>query len=123
DLTFSQAAAARLQNVGLLYEAVLDRSAKLVGFTWWMQSGLDAAAMADGFANTAEFKARYGAMDDAAFVHALYANSALADSAAGGAAQWTSYLAGHSRAELVGAWVQQQDVVTAQFAGNGLWLV
>ena len=124
DLSFSQAATATLQTVGLLYEAVLDRAGDLAGFAWWVQRGDGgAAALARGFANSAEFKARYDGVDDAAFVKSLYANSGLADTAAGGSAHWGDYLAGHSRAELIGAWVAQQDVVAAQFAGNGLWLV
>ncbi|MBA5607060.1 DUF4347 domain-containing protein [Duganella sp. FT3S] len=123
DLHFTQAATANLKTVGLLYEAVLDRAGRVAGVTWWTDQHLSAAQLAQGFAGTAEFKARYDGMDDAAFVHALYTNSGLADSAAGGGAQWTAFLASHTRAELVGAWVAQQDVVNAQFGTQGLWVV
>jgi large repetitive protein len=122
DLHFTQAATADLQTVGLLYEAVLGRAGRVAGVTWWTDQHLDTAQLAAGFAGTAEFQARYGAMDNAAFVHALYTNSGLADSAAGGSGQWTAFLADHTRAELVGAWVAQQDVVHAQFGPQGLWL-
>ncbi|WGG51957.1 Ig-like domain-containing protein [Rugamonas sp. DEMB1] len=123
DLAFSQAGTAALKTVGLMYQAVLDRAADMDGLAAWVQHFAGADGLAANFAASAEFQARYAGMDDAAFVHALYGNSGLADNAAGGAAHWTDYLAGHSRAELVGAWVAQQDVANAQFAGSGLWLV
>ena len=62
-------------------------------------------------------------MSDAGFVQALYANSGLADSAAGGAATWQAYLASHTRVELIGAWIAQDAVRAAQFGADGLWLV
>ncbi|MBA5689058.1 Ig-like domain-containing protein [Rugamonas apoptosis] len=123
DLHFTQTATANLRTVGLLYEAVLDRAGRVAGVNWWTDQHMSAAQLAQGFAGTIEFKARYDGMDDADFVHALYANSGLADSAAGGSAQWTAFLGSHTRAELVGSWVAQQDVVNAQFGTQGLWVV
>ena len=123
DLGFSQAGAATLKSVGLLYQAVLDRAGDLSGFSWWVQHYAGAEAAAEGFVDSAEFKARYKGMDDTAFVRALYDNSGLAGDALGGGAHWTGFLATHTRAELVGAWVAQADVAAAQFGGGGLWLV
>ncbi|WP_373888128.1 DUF4214 domain-containing protein [Massilia sp. Root418] len=127
DLAFLQAPKAQLEKLGLLYQAVLDRAGDTAGVRWWLERGESAdggsGGWAAGFAASAEFKARYDAVSDAAFVQALYANSGLADSAAGGIATWQAYLAGHTRAELIGAWIAQDAVQAAQFGTDGLWLV
>ena len=123
DLRFTQAAPQALKSVGLLYQAVLDRPADLAGLSGWVGSGLDAGALARGFAASQEFAQRYGALDDARFVQALYSNSGLAGSAAGGEQVWTDYLGHHTRAELVAAWVNNDAVAAANFTNQGLWLV
>jgi hypothetical protein len=123
DLRFTQAAPQTLKTLGLLYQAVLDRPADLAGFNNWSGSGLDVGALARGFAGSQEFAQRYGALDDARFVQALYDNSGLAGGAAGGTQAWTDYLGTHTRAELVGAWVGNDAVAAANFASQGLWLV
>ncbi|WP_371876455.1 DUF4214 domain-containing protein [Pseudoduganella chitinolytica] len=107
----------------MLYQAVLDRAADLGGFAYWAAQDVTTAQMAAGFAGSAEFQGRYGALGDAAFVQALYANSGLAKGAVGGSAGWVDYLQTHSRAELIGTWVEQQAVQDAYFATGGLWLV
>ena len=125
DLAFLQAPQAQLEKLGLLYQAVLDRAGDVAGVRWWLERGdsADSAGWAAGFAASAEFKARYDGVSDAAFVQALYSNSGLADTAAGGVAAWQAYLAGHTRVELVGAWIAQDAVQAAQFGTDGLWLV
>ncbi|AXA89827.1 DUF4214 domain-containing protein [Massilia sp. YMA4] len=123
DLRFTQASVDKLATVGLLYQAVLDRAGDAAGFAFWAAQDAPVARLAAGFAGSTEFQARYGSMDDAGFVRALYANSGLAANAAGGSAAWVDYLQTHSRAELVGAWVGQDAVHDAQFATGGLWLV
>lgn len=123
DLRFTQADAGTLRSVGLLYQAVLDRSGDLDGFNDWAASGLDTAGLVAGFVGSGEFAARYGALSDAQFVAALYANSNLEADAAGGSAAWVAQLATASRAELIGSWIGQQAVLDAQVTGAGLWLV
>ena len=123
DLGFLQGNLATLKEVGLLYQALLDRAGDLAGFQWWLNPQLGDAQRVQGFVASAEFKARYDGLSDAAFVQALYANSGLAADAAGGQASWESYLSTHTRAELVASWLAAGDVVEAQFAGSGLWLV
>ena len=123
DLRFTQAAPETLKSVGLLYQAVLDRPADLPGFASWVGRGLDAGALAQGFAASQEFSQRYGALDDARFVQALYNNSGLAGGAAGGEQVWTDYLGHHTRAELVAAWIGNDAVAAANFGNQGLWLV
>ena len=123
DLGFTQAGAATLEAVGLLYQTLLDRAGDLGGLSWWAGSGLDRAQLVTGFTASSEFTARYDAMSDAAFVAALYANSGLDASAAGGSAAWVNMLQHHSRAELIGSWIGQQDVLDAHLGNQGLWLL
>ncbi|NVE01274.1 DUF4214 domain-containing protein [Massilia sp. BJB1822] len=123
SLAFTQADAGRLKTAGLLYQAVFDRAADVGGINWWLASQSSSQQMINGFTASAEFQKLYGKLDNAAFVHALYANSGLAADAAGGEAAWVSYLGTHSRAELVGSWIAQDAVIQAQQAGQGLWLV
>ncbi|UTY59280.1 DUF4214 domain-containing protein [Massilia sp. erpn] len=123
SLAFTQADAGRLKTAGLLYQAVFDRAAEVDGINWWLASQADAKQMANGFAASAEFQKLYGKLDNAAFVHALYANSDLKATDAGGEASWVNYLGTHSRAELVGSWIAQDAVIQAQQAEQGLWLV
>lgn len=123
DLGFLQGEMATVKQLGLLYQTVLDRAGDLGGFQWWLERDLDSGALVDAFMRTDEFKARYDGVSDALFVQALYDNSGLDADAAGGKASWESYLATHTRAELVATWLAQDGVVDAQFAGPGLWLV
>jgi VCBS repeat-containing protein len=123
DLGFLQKNPATVKQLGLLYEAVLGRAGDLPGFQWWLGQDLDGSQLVQRFIQADEVKARYDGISNAAFVKALYDNSGLDASAAGGAANWENYLATHSRAELVASWLSTDGVVNAQFAGQGLWLV
>ena len=123
DLAFTQAAPALLEELGLLYHAVLGRTADFAGFAWWLAQGSDARGLVDGVMGTVEYKAKYAGMDDAQFVHSLFQAAGVAEDAAGGVAVWQDYLAGHTRAELIGKWIGDATVVHAQQDANGLWLV
>jgi len=123
DLGFLQANPATVKQLGLLYQAVLGRAGDLPGFQWWLGEDLDSSQLVQRFVQADEVKARYDGISNAAFVKALYDNSGLDASAAGGAANWENYLATHTRAELVASWLSTDGVVNAQFAGHGLWLV
>ncbi|WP_166793447.1 DUF4214 domain-containing protein [Pseudoduganella plicata] len=99
---------------------MLDRAADLPGLAWWAGQHLTAAQLAVGFAQSAEFRARYDSMSDIGFVQALYANSGLAADAAGGATNWIAYLEQHTRADLIGTWIGQDAVLAAQLTSTGL---
>ena len=122
-MSFLDAGSERLDAVGLLYQAALGRAADLAGLGWWLSLDAGTAQLAQYFTASAEFESRYGGMDDAAFVQALYANSGLDGAAAGGAQGWEDFLASHTRAELVAQWIGQDGVVDAQFGAHGLWLL
>jgi hypothetical protein len=123
DISFLKADPAQLGSIGLLYQAVLDRAADVAGLKWFLSSGLDAAHLASALVGSSEFQSHYASMNDTAFVQALYANSGLDAKAAGGEQSWEAYLASHTRAELIAAWITQDDVVHAQFGSSGLWIV
>jgi hypothetical protein len=123
ELDFLAAPAGRLRSVGMLYESLLDRAADVGGLRAWLATGLDEAQLAAFFVTSAEAQERYAGMNDAAFVQALYANAGLAQGAAGGAASWQDYLASHTRAELLVAWIGNEAVQAAQFGNDGLWLL
>lgn len=123
DLGFTQVAPDALNSLGLLYQAVFDRAGDLGGLSWWASRGASFGNIADGFARSSEFAARYGAMDDMAFIQALYKNSDLAGTAAGGVQAWSAYLDTHTRADMVAAWVLNETVAAAIVGTGGLWLV
>jgi hypothetical protein len=123
DLGFTQASAAQLETLGMLYHAVLHRSADLGGINWWASQNLDQAGLVSGIVNSDEYRAKYASLDDAGFVNALYQAAGLDANAAGGAEAWQSYLSTHTRAELIGAWVSNDAVIDAQQGAHGLWLV
>jgi large repetitive protein len=123
DLAFTAANPAQLARIGMLYQAVLDRPVDAAGLNWWVSTGIDTTQLAQAITGTAEFQSHYGGMSNAAFVQALYANSGLAASSAGGEQSWEAYLGSHTRAQLIANWITQDDVVHAQFGASGLWLV
>lgn len=123
DLGFTQVAPDALNSLGLMYRTVFDRPGDLGGLSWWASRGVGLGDIADGFAHSSEFAARYGAMDDAQFIQALYKNSGLAETAAGGVQAWTSYLDNHTRADVVTVWALNETVAAAIVGTAGLWLV
>ncbi|GAB3470102.1 hypothetical protein GCM10027321_40080 [Massilia terrae] len=122
DITVLERDPAQLARVGLMYEAVLHRPADLASLASWTAQNMSATQLAQAFTASADYQSKFAGMSDAAFVQALYANSGLAASAAGGMQSWQDYLGHHSRAELIATWIGQDAVVQAQFGANGLWL-
>ncbi|MYN38119.1 DUF4347 domain-containing protein [Duganella sp. FT109W] len=122
DLSFTQAGAGTLQELGMLYHLTLGRAGDLAGFLHWLGSGLQGSALGAGFIESAEFHNRFGAMDDNAFINLLYHNAGQqADSAA--LARWDGYLDSHSRYDLTIAMAHDVTLVGSQFGANGMSLV
>lgn len=122
DVRFTQSAPGQLQQVGLMYQSLLGRAADIGGIAYWTASQFDAVAMAASFLDSAEFSARSGGLDNAAFVSVLVQN-ALHRADAGLMLAWTAYLDTHSRAEFVAAFLESDEVVQAQYGVEGLWLI
>ncbi|GAB3402288.1 Ig-like domain-containing protein [Massilia agilis] len=122
DLTVLGKDAGQLDRVGLMFQTVFHHAAGLDALKSFLALNTDAPGMARALVATSEFQSRFGGTSDAAFVQALYANSGLDASKAGGMQSWQDYLGHHSRAELIASWIAQDDVVHAQFGNAGLWL-
>ena len=123
DLGFTQASQASLQEVGLMYHIVFGRAADVGGINYWVEQNLDTVSLATCFTGAQEFAARYGTLDDTAFLTTLYQNSLLRNPDAGGLAYWDNYLDSHSRAELIACWLSATEFVSVQYGTDGLWLV
>jgi hypothetical protein len=122
DLSFTQAGAGRLQELGMLYHLTLGRAGDLAGFMNWLVAGPQGSALGAGFIDSAEFQNRFGVLDDNALITQLYHNIGLqADSAA--LAKWDGYLDNHSRYDLTIAMAHDVTLVGSQFGANGMSLV
>ncbi|GAB3430014.1 hypothetical protein GCM10027320_09770 [Massilia solisilvae] len=122
DLTALGKDVGQLDRVGLMFQTVFHHAAGLDALKSFLALNTDAPGMARALVATSEFQSRFGGTSDAAFVQALYANSGLDASKAGGMQSWQDYLGHHSRAELIATWIAQDDVQHAQFGNAGLWL-
>ncbi|MBS1186999.1 MAG: hypothetical protein H6R04_1017, partial [Burkholderiaceae bacterium] len=98
DLRFTQADSATLQEIGLMYQIVLGRAGDVEGINYWAEHDMDTVSLASCFTGAPEFGARYGALDDAAFLNEMYHNALHRDADAIGLAYWEHYLATHTRA-------------------------
>ncbi|WP_394780778.1 Ig-like domain-containing protein [Undibacterium sp.] len=123
DLAFTKAAPAQLKQIALTYEAVLGRAADLGGISYWANGSQDAMGLAQSFLNSAEFTSRFGTLDNAAFVSLIEQNALQHAPDSASTQQWVSYLATHSRAEMIVALVGSADVQAAQYGAHGLVLV
>ena len=88
-----------------LYGATLGRAPDAGGFMGWtagLQNNLVLVQVANGFVNSAEFQATYGALDNEGFVELLYQNVLGRAADAGGLNNWVTQLEnGMSRAQVV----------------------
>ncbi len=82
-------------SVTRLYRAFFLRDADGGGLAYWqhqVRSGYPLHAVASDFARSAEFQARYGSLDDPAFVDLVYRNVMGREADDGGRAHWTATL-------------------------------
>lgn len=89
-----------------LYQAALDRAPDYAGFASWFgmldNNGGSVQDVAKSFVNSAEFRAKYGALSNTQFVTQLYANVLDRAPDAAGLAAWVGALdGGMSRADLL----------------------
>jgi Ca2+-binding RTX toxin-like protein len=88
-----------------LYDAALGREADADGFEFWVRAldgGTSVLSVANGFIQSAEFRATYGALDNTQFVTLLYNNVLDRDPDAGGLATWVGALnAGYARESVL----------------------
>jgi hypothetical protein len=88
-----------------LYQAVFLRDPDAGGLAYWSdqaRSGVPLTVIAGAFVQSGEFAARYGSLDDTAFVNLVYTNVLGRSADAGGAAFWTGLLgSGTGRGEVM----------------------
>lgn len=78
--------------VGRLYRAYFLRSPDDAGLAYWTNTGLPLAAVSEQFAQSTEFRNRYGTLDDRAFVTTAYRNVLLREPDVGGLNHWLNIL-------------------------------
>ena len=103
-------------EVARMYDTVFGRRPDAEGLTFW-KNALDGGtasrdAMADAFAGSAEFQAKYGTLDNRGFANALYVNTLDRPADQAGLDFWTGALNnGATRAEVVLAFSESQEHV------------
>jgi hypothetical protein len=101
-------------EVARLYDTVLGRAPDVAGLSFW-KGGLEAGTaslqgMADAFTGSAEFRAKYGALDNRGFADALYVNTLDRPADRAGLDYWTGQLdAGVARAAVVLAFSESRE--------------
>ncbi len=78
--------------VGRLYLAYFLRRADDEGLDHWINTGLPTKAISEQFALSTEFRNRYGALDNTAFVNLVYQNVLGRSPDPGGLAHWVAVL-------------------------------
>ncbi len=116
--------------VARMYDTVFDRAPDeggLAGWTAHMHNGMAISQLADYFIGSAEFQARYGALDNGNFVERLYNNVLNRPSEPAGFQGWKAVLDNQwlSRAEVVIAFSEcaEHVALTAPQIDNGIWVV
>jgi hypothetical protein len=103
-------------QVARMYDTVLGRGADAAGLAFW-KNGLESGAatlggMADSFAGSAEFQAKYGALDNRGFANALYVNTLDRPADQAGLDFWTAALnGGEPRSSVVLAFSESPEHV------------
>lgn len=87
-----RSASGRAAVIVRLYLAVFQREPDRAGFDYWTGLAAPTAAVADYFANSPEFEARYGALSDDRFVERVYQNVMGRASDRAGLEYWTTIL-------------------------------
>lgn len=113
------------QSVAALYTAIFNRAPDQAGLNFWtaqLNAGTSFASIAAGFAQHEVFTTGIGALNNAAYVTALYTNILGSAGDTAGIAYWTARLAGgESKASVVAAFVQGSltiDIPAALAAGT-----
>ena len=96
-----------------LYQAAFNRSPDAAGLAYWsgqLSQGSTVAQVAQGFVDSREFAAAYGALDSAGFVAQLYANVLHRAPDAAGQQSWLNTLAsGGTRAQVLAGFAESNE--------------
>lgn len=105
EITFAAGTDIRIGSVDRLYRAAFVRWPDAPGLRFWVgqrDAGRSVMSIARAFADSSEFRSRYDALDDRAFVDAIYRNVLGRGADQAGSDHWTGRLdAGLQRYELL----------------------
>lgn len=128
DGTLAFGAATLEAQAARIYQAAFGRTPDASGLSYWvgvLQGGTSLADIAAGFIGSAEFTARYGSLNDAGFVNALYLNVLGRAADASGSAYWTGALTNRTmtRAQVLASFSEgtENKADTAPLLSKGLW--
>ncbi len=103
-------------QINRLYQAYFLRLADSGGFDYWVSqraAGLDLASISAAFADSTEFRNRYGSLSDETFVDLVYANVLNRVADAEGRAHWIATLQqGASRGEVMVGFAESNEYVS-----------
>ena len=112
-----------------VYGATLDRAPDAEGLTNWthaLENGVSLLSIIDGFVDSAEFEANYGALSDNAFVTLLYHNVLNRAPDAAGLNNWVNALNSgqDTRAQVVEGFSESPEYIaeTLNQVEAGLWV-
>jgi Ca2+-binding RTX toxin-like protein len=111
-----------------VYEATLDRAPDPEGLANWVHAlngGTSLQTVVNGFVSSQEFQAKYGNLDNTAFVTLLYHNVLDRAPDAEGLSNWVNALnGGESRAQVVLGFSESQENIANQAVPvqHGLWI-
>lgn len=122
DLHSRPGVAHRDGTVVRLYQAVLGRRAEAWGYDYWRRrvsfGGVSTTRVAEVMARSAEFRAAYGSLGDAAFVAQLFRNVLGRPGAPADVTYWTGRLAGGDSRGRVAALVAESAENRARTQGE-----
>lgn len=102
-----------VKSIARLYSAAFDRDPATNGLNFWVDSfeaGKSLTQIARGFYESPEFTAKYGALDDEAYVRQLYRNVLGREGEQSGIEFWTGRLAaGAARANIMAGFAEAPE--------------
>jgi hypothetical protein len=116
----------QMAGIARLYQAVLGRAPDAQGLGFWDQkadAGMTTAQMANLFAQSAEFNARFPGATDAAFVQMVYQNTLGRPGEVAGESFWLDKLAhGMTRGEVVAGFAESTEFLlrSADLTDHGI---
>jgi hypothetical protein len=117
DQLLSSASVGKVASVVRLYEAYYERLPDAAGFRYWrdqVRRGVSVDAVSQSFATAAEFRTRYGALNDGQFVDRVYLNVLGRPADASGKSYWVGRLrAGVSRGKVMTGFSESPENKTA----------
>ena len=87
--------------IGRLYRAYFLRAPDREGLNYWIDRGLPLDQVSQAFAESTEFRERYGELSDEAFVTTVYRNVLDREPDASGHGHWVRMLRGESRGSVM----------------------